>query len=165
MCFFRRLGDVVFKVSSCVSHPDSASLGLDFAPDCTLALCLYFKVQNKSEVVGFRCNNLAVAESQSRIATFQQGMELVLAKISEYCRSKNKEKHSLQAQNEKLMSEKADLLAQVAQIEEEAEAVRQQTLTKFCLLLNEKKAKIAKLERMVIQLQKHHTVGQGSDDD
>ena len=62
-------------------------------------LRMYFQVQNKSEVLGFSADNMRVSDSWSQVKTYHQGVELVMAKISEYCRRKNKETEKINHEN------------------------------------------------------------------
>ena len=53
-------------------------------------LSMLFRVQNHSDVVAFKCQNLVKIENHHKIRSFEDAMELTLAKVSEHCRNQNK---------------------------------------------------------------------------
>lgn len=80
-----------------------------------------------------------------------------MGKISEYCRLKNKELEKRDQERERAFNEKVQMMKQLDQFVQASNLKEQMIVEKFCLVLNEKKKKIAELERIIIQMQ-------GSDD-
>ena len=78
MAFYRRLQDASFKLD----YPDDED-------ECPV-FQMMFRVQG-TDVMAFRCNNLALIDNHKKIRTYEDAMDLTLAKISEYCRNKNRE--------------------------------------------------------------------------
>jgi hypothetical protein len=66
-------------------------------------------------VSALKCSSLKLVEGWHSIVSYSQAMDLVLAKISEYCRQKNKESQSITIQREK-----AEQAAKEARESEEA---------------------------------------------
>jgi hypothetical protein len=69
---------------------------------------MLFKVQNQADVVAFKCENLVKIENHHKIRSYEDAMELTLAKLSEHCRNQNKVFEKLgknveQAKNQKLI--------------------------------------------------------------
>ena len=74
---------------------------------------MYFKVQNKSEVMAFSCLAMKLADSWTKLSGYHQGIELLLAKISEYCRRKNKETQEVCAERDLAIKQKELVLKEM----------------------------------------------------
>ena len=80
MAFYRRLQDASFKLE----YPD------DEDDDECPCFQMMFRVQG-TDVMAFRCTNLTYIDNYKKIRTYEDAMDLTLAKISEHCRHKNRE--------------------------------------------------------------------------
>ena len=109
-------------------------------------LRMYFQVQNQSEVLGFSADHMKISDSWSQVQNYHQGVELVLAKISEYCRRKNKEIEKVNSETKLAQNQKLEVMKELDKYVLEQASVPSQLVQKFCLLLNEKKLKIQQLD-------------------
>ena len=112
--FYKRLSDVTFKLRHPVRNKEDQELAfeIDELPGVyqhdNITLSMLFKVQNHSDVVAFKCQNLLKIEGHHKIRSYEDAMELTLAKLSEHCRSQNKVFEKLgknmdQSKNQKLI--------------------------------------------------------------
>ena len=56
---------------------------------------------------------MPLADSWTKVTNYQQGIEVVLAKVSEYCRKKNKDQEKVAAERDLAVKQKIVVLKQL----------------------------------------------------
>ena len=79
-------------------------------------------------------------------------------KMSEFCRKKNREVDDLKKERDSEKAQKVQAMKELADLVKLNEVKEQKLLQKFCLVLNEKKSKIAELKSILLALEGENAI-------
>ncbi|CDW86386.1 UNKNOWN [Stylonychia lemnae] len=107
---------------------------------------IYFKVQQQADVVAFEVSNI-------KSTVVPNPMHYFADKMSEFVRRKNREIDDLKKERDTERQTKLDCMKEINKLIKQSEEKEQVVMQKFCLILNEKKLKIAELKELLKAIQ------------
>eukprot|EP00347_Sterkiella_histriomuscorum_P002917 403366297 len=150
LSFYRRLKDVKFAFKD--PHQSYKSDDIEYMlQDEKPKFRIYFKVQQQADVVAFECNTL-------KPQIQPQPMHYFADKLSEYFKRKNKELDEIKNERDKERKEKLQAMSELQKVIKIQEHRELNLMQKFCLIVNEKKAKISELKSIVKALQEEESL-------